>query len=112
MLSHEDVVNQLDSETVVYGVGLGVSGYFRDIFRVSIEVEVANYETAIAWLKDLVYGAEFNQDRYTSPTKKLSILWTYLILKTGCKSFWPRYSNLFHKEREMGRGYLGHYGIA
>lgn len=104
-LSHEEVINQLYNETVVYGVGLGVSNYFTDMLRVSIEVEVAHYETAIAWLKDLVYGAEFNQDRYISPTRKLSILLTFLILQSGCKSFWPRYSNLFHKGREMRGGY-------
>ena len=75
MLSHEEVVNQLDNETVAYDVDLGVSSYFMNIFRVSIEVEIAHYETAIAWLKDLVYGAEFNTDRYISrPKKNISIL--------------------------------------
>ena len=64
MLSHEEVVNQLDNETVSYAVGLGVLNSFTDIFRVSIKVEIAHYETAIAWLKDLVYGAEFDKDRY------------------------------------------------
>ena len=73
MLSHEEVINQLDNETVSYDVDLGVSNCFTDIFRVSIKVEIANYGTAIAWLKDLVYGAEFNRDRYISD-KKLSIL--------------------------------------
>ena len=64
MLSHEEVVNQLDNETVSYTVGLGLSSSFTDIFRVSIQVELEHYETAIAWLKDLVYGADFNRDRY------------------------------------------------
>jgi hypothetical protein len=63
MLSHEEVVNQLDNETASYNVELGVSNYFTDIFHVSIEVEIAHYETAIAWLKDLVYGADFNRNR-------------------------------------------------
>ena len=73
LLSHEEVVNQLDNETVSYEAELGVSYCFTDIFRVSIKVEIAHYETAIAWLKDLVYGAEFDKDRYISD-KKLSIL--------------------------------------
>ena len=64
MLSHEEVVNQLDNETVSYGVGLGLFGFFTDIFCVSIEVEIAHYETAIAWMKDLVYGADFDKERY------------------------------------------------
>lgn len=70
ILSHEEVVNQLDNETVSYTVGLGVLNCFTDIFRVSIKVEIAHYETAIAWLKDLVYGAEFNKDRYIYNNKK------------------------------------------
>ena len=62
-LSHEEVINQLDNETVSYEVGLGVLNGFTDIFRVSMKVENAHYETAIAWLKDLVYGAEFDKNR-------------------------------------------------
>jgi hypothetical protein len=62
-LTHEEVINKLDNETVSYEVGLGISNSFAEIFRVSIKVETALYETAIAWLKDLVYGAEFNKDR-------------------------------------------------
>ena len=76
MLSHEEVVNQLDNETVSYTVELGVLGCFTNIFRVSIVVEIAHYETAIAWLKDLIYGADFNRDRYYISDKKkiISIL--------------------------------------
>jgi hypothetical protein len=62
-LTHEEVVNKLDNETVSYEIGLGVSGQFADVIRVSIKVETARYETAIAWLKDLVYGSEFIQER-------------------------------------------------
>ena len=80
MLSHEEVVNQLDNETVSYSVGLGVMNFFTDIFRVSIKVEIAHYETAIAWMKDLVYGAEFDKDRYIYEKKK-SFFMTYLIVR-------------------------------
>ena len=72
MLSHEEVINQLDSDTVSYEANFGVLRCFTDIFRVSIAVEIAHYDTAIAWLKDLIYGADFNRDRYISD-KKLSI---------------------------------------
>jgi Zn-dependent M16 (insulinase) family peptidase len=63
-LSHEEVINRLDNETVSYDIGLGISGSFSDTFRVSIKVETAQYEKAVAWLKDLVYGAEFNEERF------------------------------------------------
>ncbi|KAJ7487689.1 Metalloenzyme, LuxS/M16 peptidase-like protein [Mycena galericulata] len=62
-LTHEDVVNKLDNETVSYEVGLGMSNSFAETFRISIKVETAHYETAIAWLKDLMYGAEFDKER-------------------------------------------------
>ncbi|KAF8078531.1 Metalloenzyme, LuxS/M16 peptidase-like protein [Lyophyllum atratum] len=62
-LMHEEVVNKLDDETVSYDVGLGVSNTFTDTLCVSIKVETARYETAVAWLKDLVYGAEFDKER-------------------------------------------------
>jgi len=62
-LSHEEVVNQLDNETVSYEAGLGISNSFSDTMRVSIKVETAMYEKAVSWLKDLVYGAEFDKDR-------------------------------------------------
>lgn len=62
-LTHEEVVNKLDDETVSYEVGLGLSSAFPQMFRVSIKVETAAYETAITWLRDLVYGADFTKER-------------------------------------------------
>lgn len=62
-LTHEEVINRLDDETVSYDVGLGVSGAFAETLRVSIKVETAAYETAVAWLRDLVYGAVFTKER-------------------------------------------------
>ncbi|KII93562.1 hypothetical protein PLICRDRAFT_49603 [Plicaturopsis crispa FD-325 SS-3] len=62
-LSHEQVINRLDNETVSYEVGLGISSLFSDTLRVSIKVETARYEQAVAWLHDLVYGGEFNKER-------------------------------------------------
>lgn len=63
-LNHEEVVHRLDSDTVSYEVALGVNSVFTETARVSIKVETAQYEHAIAWLKDLVYGSEFDKDRY------------------------------------------------
>ena len=63
-LSHEEVVDQLDEQTVSYEVGLGLSGLFTETLRVTIRVEVAKYELAVAWLKDLLYGSGFTKERY------------------------------------------------
>ena len=66
-LSHEDVINQLENDTVAYGVDFGVSESFPETFHVSIEVEVAACETAIAWLRDLICGSEFDKERCVFP---------------------------------------------
>lgn len=63
-LSHEEVVDQLDEQTVLYEVNLGTSGMFAETLRVTIRVEVAKYELAVAWLRDLLYGSEFTKERY------------------------------------------------
>ncbi|KAH8988959.1 Metalloenzyme, LuxS/M16 peptidase-like protein [Lactarius akahatsu] len=62
-LSHEEVVDQLDDQTVSYDVSLGISGRFTETMRVTIRVEVAKYELAVAWLRDLLYGSEFAKER-------------------------------------------------
>jgi hypothetical protein len=63
-LSHEEVVDQLDEQTVFYEVDTGTSGIFTETLCVSIRVEVAKYELAVAWLRDLLYGSEFTKERY------------------------------------------------
>ena len=62
-LSHEEVVNKLNDETVAYGADLGTDGMFKELLRVSIKVEKGRYETAVLWLKDLFYGSEFDKKR-------------------------------------------------
>ncbi|KAF9780022.1 hypothetical protein BJ322DRAFT_1165133 [Thelephora terrestris] len=62
-LSHEEVVNKLDDETVAYGAESGASNMFEELLRVSIKVEKDRYETAVRWLKDLFYGSEFDKER-------------------------------------------------
>jgi hypothetical protein len=62
-LSHEEVVNKLDDETVAYGAELGVNGTFEELLRVGIKVEKDRYETAVLWLKDLFYGSKFDKER-------------------------------------------------
>ncbi|OSD05304.1 hypothetical protein PYCCODRAFT_1362169 [Trametes coccinea BRFM310] len=77
-LNHEEVVNRLGDDTVSYEVNCGVLDLFTETMRVSIKVEVARYENAIAWLKDLVYGSEFNKERLQVTVAKLqqSLPWS------------------------------------
>lgn len=62
-LSHEEVVNKLDDETVAYGAELGTSNTSGELLRVAIKVEKDQYGTAVSWLKDLLYGSEFDKER-------------------------------------------------
>lgn len=62
-LTHEQVVDKLDEETVSYDASLGYSGSFSELLRVSLKVEKNNYDVAVAWLKDVVYGGKFDKER-------------------------------------------------
>jgi hypothetical protein len=47
-LTHEEVVDQLDRDTVSYDTALGFGASFTELARISIKVETGNYETAVA----------------------------------------------------------------
>ncbi|KAF9650047.1 hypothetical protein BDM02DRAFT_3185737 [Thelephora ganbajun] len=70
-LSHEEVVNKLDDETVAYGAEFGTNNTFEELLRVSIKVEKDRYETAISWLKDLFYGSKFDKERLQITVAKI-----------------------------------------
>ncbi|TFK57173.1 hypothetical protein OE88DRAFT_1650788 [Heliocybe sulcata] len=72
-LSHEEVVNRLDDETVSYEVNLGtaVPSGFPELLRVSIKTEAGMYEKAVAWLKDLLYGSKFDKERLQVTAAKI-----------------------------------------
>lgn len=63
-LSHEEVIGCLQDETVSYDANLGLDGYFSQLIRISIKVEVGKYEQAVEWLNDLLFRSEFCKDRY------------------------------------------------
>jgi len=62
-LSHEEVVNLLQFETVSYDAGFGIQNGFPETFRISIMTEPAFYEAGVAWLRDLLFGSVFNKER-------------------------------------------------
>ena len=65
-LTHEEVITNLQNETVSYESNLGFVGYFGELVWISLKVEVAQYEKAVAWLNDLIFRSEFNTERYFS----------------------------------------------
>ncbi|KAG8907247.1 hypothetical protein FRC01_007752 [Tulasnella sp. 417] len=62
-LTHEEVVKQLDALSVGYDINFGQGDLFQNLVRITIRVEPRRYEEAVAFLKDLIYGAEFARDR-------------------------------------------------
>ncbi|KAH8804264.1 Metalloenzyme, LuxS/M16 peptidase-like protein [Flagelloscypha sp. PMI_526] len=62
-LNHEEVANALNDGTVSYSVDYGYNGNVGENLTISISAEIARYDDAVAWLRDLVYGAQFDQDR-------------------------------------------------
>jgi hypothetical protein len=62
-LTHEEVVDQLDRDTVSYDTSLGFGSSFTEVARISIKVETAHYSTAIAWIWDLLHGSVFDVER-------------------------------------------------
>ena len=62
-LTHEEVINLLDKETVSYDAVFGVNGSACELLGVSITVEVSKYATGISLLRDLIYHSEFAEDR-------------------------------------------------
>jgi hypothetical protein len=63
LLSHEEVVNGLQTDTVSYGINLGMLDRFPEMVCVRITVEVGMYEKAVEWMRDLLYGAVFDVEK-------------------------------------------------
>ncbi|KAI0815109.1 Metalloenzyme, LuxS/M16 peptidase-like protein [Irpex lacteus] len=70
-LNHEEVVNLLDNDTVSYDAAMGGSGAFSELLRIALKVERNNYETAVAWLRDLIYGSHFDKERLQVAAAKI-----------------------------------------
>ena len=99
-LSHEEVVDQLDEQTVFYEAGLGTSGMFSEMLHISIRVEVAKYELAVAWLRDLLYGSEFTKER--SVLFFCDLRAAVMTGEKGSKSQWLRHNRRYLDLNEMG----------
>ncbi|PFH54559.1 hypothetical protein AMATHDRAFT_123 [Amanita thiersii Skay4041] len=101
-LTHEQVINQLDDETVSYEATLGVSESFAETFRLSIKVETKRYETAISWLHDLVYGAQFDKERLQVAVAKIQQALPEL-KRDGSNVLSSLCSQLLYTEESMSR---------
>jgi Zn-dependent M16 (insulinase) family peptidase len=62
-LTHEQVINALDKDTVSYDSGFGVDMIFTELLRISVKVESKKYDVGIAWLRDVLFNSEFTKER-------------------------------------------------
>ncbi|KAL3870529.1 hypothetical protein ACJMK2_038583 [Sinanodonta woodiana] len=78
LISHEEVIEQLQADTLVTEASLGIQGehfslvYFPHIVQVFLKVELEKYEKGVAWLKDLLYNIKFTAERLKIVAKRLT----------------------------------------
>ncbi|KAG9302935.1 hypothetical protein G9A89_022352 [Geosiphon pyriformis] len=70
-LTYEEVIKELNEDTVHYNYGLGASGAFEDLISFNIKVEASKYAKAIQWLRDLLWYTEFTSERLKIIASKL-----------------------------------------
>ncbi|SGY31172.1 BQ5605_C002g01214 [Microbotryum silenes-dioicae] len=68
MLDFEEVVRQLDAETLSYSIDL--NSPLQEGVTLRVKVEKGKYATAVAWLGDLLCGSSFSVDRLKVSTTK------------------------------------------
>ncbi|CAG8730614.1 14895_t:CDS:10, partial [Racocetra persica] len=69
-LTFEQVVNELNKDTVSYEHNLGIKGY-EGMICFSVKVEASKYATGIQWLRDLLWNTEFTAERLKICASKL-----------------------------------------
>ncbi|PKK78220.1 hypothetical protein RhiirC2_730303 [Rhizophagus irregularis] len=70
-LTFEQVVSQLNKDTVKYDSSLGYNGNFQQIVDFSIKVEASKYVKAIQWLNYLLWHTEFTAERLKIVASKI-----------------------------------------
>jgi hypothetical protein len=73
---------------------------FAETLRITIRVELAKYELAVAWLRDLLYGSEFTKER--SALFSCDLRAAVMTGFKGSRSQWLRYNRLCLDLNEMG----------
>lgn len=70
-IGFEQVIMELDRDTVGYGIESGQAIGSPEVITIKMQVEVEKYQTAIQWLKDLMYSSIFDIDKVKSLVTRL-----------------------------------------
>ena len=68
-LEFEQIVMELDRDTVNYSIDQGLGN--SEAIKLSIQVEVDHYDTAIRWLRDLMFSSIFDLERIATTVERL-----------------------------------------
>ena len=66
------MVKALDEDVLEYDAAIGLGSSFSETIAVEFKVEASQYETGIAWLRDLLWGSEFSLERLRVAAAKLA----------------------------------------
>ncbi|KAH8918957.1 hypothetical protein BT69DRAFT_1285256 [Atractiella rhizophila] len=69
-LEYEEVITGLDEDTVEYSAHTGWSA-LQELMAVRLKVEKDNYEKGVHWMRDLLWGSEFDLDLIKIEATKL-----------------------------------------
>ncbi|KAL9007095.1 MAG: hypothetical protein Q9188_000130 [Gyalolechia gomerana] len=70
-IEFEQVIKELEKDTVDYGIGIGSAISNPEVLVMRISVEVEKYASAIQWLKELIWNGIFDLERIASTTVRL-----------------------------------------
>ena len=71
VINFEQVVVELEKDTVVYSMESGRALGNSEMMRISFKVELEKYSTAIAWLQELCWNSIFDVERLRTITSRL-----------------------------------------
>ncbi|KAI4259741.1 MAG: hypothetical protein L6R42_004425 [Xanthoria sp. 1 TBL-2021] len=70
-IEFEQVIMELEKDTVGYAIGLGSALGNPEVLNMRISVEVEKYASAIQWLKKIIWSGIFDVERIASTTVRL-----------------------------------------
>lgn len=78
LIDHEEVIKQLQADTVSFSGSVGVGGSkftcgtYPDIVQIRLKVEEEKYNKGVDWLKDLLYHTQFTVERLKIIAQKMA----------------------------------------
>lgn len=79
LVSHEEVIKQLEADMLTYSGALGVTGggtfscgAYPQVVHIQLQLEKDKYEKGIQWLRELLYRSKFTADRLKIVAQRLA----------------------------------------